>query len=382
MKSSPGSSRSSSSMPASRAGVAEDPAPPLPGRRRRRRRAWQPHSPRRRRRARSLAGLLGELRQAPLRTAPAAGPAPRTRRLAAPAAGEPGGARARSPPTGSRSTTCSRGAATAAATSSRRRRSSTTSPPTSGAPSPAPATYYRRFGLLRRFLRWLSRRSGLPDPFLELEAPPKPQQEADWLTERGVRAGCSPRPSTRLGGAPASPSATGSSCSRSSRPGLRRSELIALDWCDLELESARPSLLVRCGKGGKPRRQPLAPPLAARARRSSAPSGSAAPTAPGLLRPRGQAAAADDPRRDHPPRRRAGRARRSASPRTRSATPPRPGCASRPAMPVSSPRTSATPTSPPSAATPTSPRTSCTTRRRRSRPAQRSLAHSGVSSGV
>ena len=48
---------------------------------------------------------------------------------------------------------------------------------------PAPATYYRRFGLLRRFLRWLSRRSGLPDPFLELESPPKPQQEADWLTE-------------------------------------------------------------------------------------------------------------------------------------------------------------------------------------------------------
>ena len=47
---------------------------------------------------------------------------------------------------------------------------------------PAPATYYRRFGLLRRFLSWLSRRSGLPDPFLELEPPPKPQQEADWLT--------------------------------------------------------------------------------------------------------------------------------------------------------------------------------------------------------
>src|SRR5206468_1265562 len=40
---------------------------------------------------------------------------------------------------------------------------------------PAPATFYRRFGLLRRFLRWLSRRSGLPDPFFELEPPPKPQ---------------------------------------------------------------------------------------------------------------------------------------------------------------------------------------------------------------
>src|SRR5215211_7252899 len=36
---------------------------------------------------------------------------------------------------------------------------------------PAPATYYRRFLLLRRFLRWLSRRDGLPDPFLDLEPP-------------------------------------------------------------------------------------------------------------------------------------------------------------------------------------------------------------------
>ncbi|MGH2969152.1 MAG: tyrosine-type recombinase/integrase [Solirubrobacteraceae bacterium] len=44
--------------------------------------------------------------------------------------------------------------------------------------------------------------------------------------------------------------------------GLRRAELIALDWSDLELDCARPSLLVRCGKGGKPRRQPRAPPLA------------------------------------------------------------------------------------------------------------------------
>lgn len=43
---------------------------------------------------------------------------------------------------------------------------------------------------------------------------------------------------------------------------LRRSELIALDWCDVDLESERPSLLVRQGKGAKPRRQPLAPQLA------------------------------------------------------------------------------------------------------------------------
>jgi integrase len=35
--------------------------------------------------------------------------------------------------------------------------------------------------------------------------------------------------------------------------GLRRSELLALDWSDLQLDGNRPSLLVRRGKGGKPR---------------------------------------------------------------------------------------------------------------------------------
>jgi len=39
---------------------------------------------------------------------------------------------------------------------------------------PAPATYHRRFLLLRRFMQWLIRRDGLPDPFAELQAPPKP----------------------------------------------------------------------------------------------------------------------------------------------------------------------------------------------------------------
>jgi integrase len=44
--------------------------------------------------------------------------------------------------------------------------------------------------------------------------------------------------------------------------GVRRSELINLDWRDLSLDSPQPSLLVRHGKGDKPRRQPLAPQLA------------------------------------------------------------------------------------------------------------------------
>ena len=39
--------------------------------------------------------------------------------------------------------------------------------------------------------------------------------------------------------------------------GIRRAELLALDWADLDLESDRPSLHVRHGTGGRPRRRPL-----------------------------------------------------------------------------------------------------------------------------
>jgi len=49
--------------------------------------------------------------------------------------------------------------------------------------------------------------------------------------------------------------------------GLRRSELVALDWRDLSLEGPKPSLLVRRGKGGKPRRQPLPRQLVTELRR-------------------------------------------------------------------------------------------------------------------
>lgn len=31
-------------------------------------------------------------------------------------------------------------------------------------------------------MRWLSQRASVPDPFLDLEAPPKPRQEGNWLT--------------------------------------------------------------------------------------------------------------------------------------------------------------------------------------------------------
>ena len=126
---------------------------------------------------------------------------------------------------------------------------------------PAAATYYRRFTLLRRFFRWLSARAGVPDPFLELEPPGKPRQEADWLT---------PAEFARLLEAASAPPHRLRGLADRDRlvllalvaTGLRRSELIALDWGDLDLDGPRPSVLVRCGKGRKPRRQPLAPALA------------------------------------------------------------------------------------------------------------------------
>jgi integrase/recombinase XerC len=122
--------------------------------------------------------------------------------------------------------------------------------------NPAAATYYRRFVLLRHFMQWLSRRQGTPDPFLELEAPSKPQQERDWLTHEEFAAmlAAAERPGRRLPG-----------LAQRDRlvlmalvlTGLRRAELIAVQWRDVNLDDERPSVLVRCGKGGKPRRQPL-----------------------------------------------------------------------------------------------------------------------------
>jgi site-specific recombinase XerD len=127
--------------------------------------------------------------------------------------------------------------------------------------NPAPATYYRRFTLVRRFYRWLSGREGIRDPFLDLDGPMKPRQEAEWLTREEF---------ARLLAAAAVPPRRVPGLAERDRlvllalvtTGLRRAELVALNWGDLSLESDRPSVLVRKGKGSKPRRQPLAPSLA------------------------------------------------------------------------------------------------------------------------
>jgi integrase/recombinase XerC len=130
---------------------------------------------------------------------------------------------------------------------------------------PAPATYHRRFVLLRRFMRWLSRSGGVPDPFLDLEAPPKPRQE-DWLTREEF---------TRMLDAASRPERKRVGLVECDRlvlialvmTGLRRTELLSLQWRDIDLDGRYPSLLVRRGKGGKPRRQPLASELADALRR-------------------------------------------------------------------------------------------------------------------
>jgi integrase/recombinase XerC len=126
---------------------------------------------------------------------------------------------------------------------------------------PAPATYYRRFVVLRRFFRWLSGRAGVPSPFDDLEAPGKPQQVAGWLT---------PAEFSRLLDAAGEPARKYPGLAERDRlvllalalTGLRRSELVAINWGDVDLESTHPSLVVRSGKGGRPRRQPIAAALA------------------------------------------------------------------------------------------------------------------------
>jgi integrase len=128
--------------------------------------------------------------------------------------------------------------------------------------NPAAATYYRHFVLLRRFMQWLSRRQGTPDPFLELEAPAKPQQERDWLTHEEFAAmlAAAERPQRRRPGLVQRDRLVLMALVLT---GLRRSELMGVQWRDVNLEEERPSLLVRRGKGGKPRRQPLPSQLVA-----------------------------------------------------------------------------------------------------------------------
>jgi len=126
---------------------------------------------------------------------------------------------------------------------------------------PAQATYYRRFLLLRKFLRWVSQREGVRDPFVDLEPPPKPRQERDWLTPEEFRLllDAAGQPERNLPGLAERDQLTLLALVTT---GLRRSELCALEWRDLDLNGRKRSLLVQHGKGGKSRRQPLPARLA------------------------------------------------------------------------------------------------------------------------
>lgn len=128
--------------------------------------------------------------------------------------------------------------------------------------NPAAATYYRRFVLLRRFMAWLARRHGTPDPFLELQAPQKPCQERDWLTHEEFMKllEAAGRPSRRRPGIVQRDRLVLTALVLT---GLRRAELIDVTWADVDLDGPEPSMLVQHGKGGKPRRQPLPSQLVA-----------------------------------------------------------------------------------------------------------------------
>ena len=126
---------------------------------------------------------------------------------------------------------------------------------------PAPATYYRRFLVLRRFLRWVCRRVGALDPFRDLDPPPKPRQERDWLTREEFRRllDAAGKPERNLPGLAERDQLVLVALVTT---GLRRSELCALEWRDLELDGRRRTLLVRHGKGDKSRSQPIPARLA------------------------------------------------------------------------------------------------------------------------
>jgi integrase len=224
---------------------------------------------------------------------------------------------------------------------------------------PAESTYYRRFVLLRRFMRWVSGRHGLPDPFHDLDAPPKPRQESEWLTPAEFR---------RLLNAAGQPKRNLPGLAERDQlvllalvlTGLRRSELCALDWRDLDLDGRKPSLLVRSGKGGKSRRQPIPASLARQLQRLANAHNPELPIRSSAVSKADGCGRRSSPTSSRAPR--CVRASRSTSRPTRCATRLRLGSARSSATRASSPSTSATPTSRPSHATHTSTARSCSRR--------------------
>ena len=107
----------------------------------------------------------------------------------------------------------------------------------------------------------MCRRVGALDPFRDLDPPPKPRQERDWLTREEFRRllDAAGKPERNLPGLAERDQLVLVALVTT---GLRRSELCALEWRDLELDGRKRTLLVRHGKGDKSRSQPIPARLA------------------------------------------------------------------------------------------------------------------------
>ncbi len=127
---------------------------------------------------------------------------------------------------------------------------------------PAPATLLQRFVLLRTFMRWVSRRQGTANPFLELPRPPDPRRrERDWLTRQELAqllAGTD-RPLRDLPGLAARDRLVLMTLVLT---GISPKEMIAVRP-DIKLDGPCPSMLVCSGKRTRHRRMPLPSQLAA-----------------------------------------------------------------------------------------------------------------------
>jgi hypothetical protein len=201
---------------------------------------------------------------------------------------------------------------------------------------PAQATYYRRFLLLRKFLRWVSQREGVHDPFVDLEPPPKPRQERDWLTPEEFRRilDAAGRPERNL---PGLAERDRLALLALVTTGLRRSELCALEWRDLELDGHKWSLLVRRGKGANRVGSRYRPGSPASCGSSARPGGPSRRNQCSAGSPEDACRRRSSPTSSVAPRSAPGS--RSTSPRIPCATPRRPGSAKKSATPASSPST-------------------------------------------
>ena len=140
--------------------------------------------------------------------------------------------------------------------------------------TPAPATYHRRFLLLRRFMRWVSQRNGLPDPFLELKRPRSHARRATGSPARSSH-GCWRRRRVLSETTPAWPSGTTRAAgARDDRASPLRADRAGLARCDARRAAPFAARALRKGRQA-------APPAASQpARRATSSAGVPSTTPP------------------------------------------------------------------------------------------------------